>query len=404
LLHYLVRAIEDGRSEDVQLVPVSISYEYMQEVRAIADEHGGEAKRREGFMWFLEYIRDQRRHVGTARVVFGDPFSLRRALEEAGDGPAQLEKVAFAVAEGINRATPVTESALITYALLGARERALTLDEVRRVTGPLLDYCERREIPGPIDELRIPGRVREALDALVEAGVAETYEQGPEPVWRVARGGHLRAAFFRNGAVHWFVSRAIVELSLLGQGEAELDEAALDEGFNNALALRDLLKFEFFFLPRRQFLEELRLELSIIAPDGFEGKSAKAILDPAPMLLADRVLRSLIEAQLVVAQLLADRDPGRSFDKDAFLSECQALGRHLLLRGQIASPDSVSRELYSAALKLADNRDLCGTGGDELADGRRAWLEEVRELHERLAQIAALDDTKLEGVLDVRPR
>lgn len=41
LLHYLVRAIEDGRAEDVQLVPVSITYEYMQEVAAIAAEHGG---------------------------------------------------------------------------------------------------------------------------------------------------------------------------------------------------------------------------------------------------------------------------------------------------------------------------------------------------------------------------
>jgi glycerol-3-phosphate O-acyltransferase len=404
LLHYLVRAIEDGRSEDVQLVPVSISYEYMQEVGAIAEEHGGRAKRREGFMWLLEYIRAQRRHVGAARVVFGEPFSLRAALTDAGEGPAQLEKVAFAVAEGINRATPVTASSLVTYALLGARERALTLDEVCRVTGPLLQYAQRRAIPGPVVELHSPQRVREALDALVEAGVAETDDGGPEQVWRVIHGGHHEAAFFRNGAVHWFVSRAILELALLPRGGGELDEPALEAGFSDALALRDLLKFEFFFLPKARFLEELTLELSIIAPDGYEGRSAAAILDAAPMLLADRVLRSFIEAQLVVAQLLATSDPGRPFDLDSFLSKCLALGRHLLLRGRIASPDSVSRELYSGAVKLAANRGLCDPGDEELSRRRHAWLEEVQELSDRLTQLAALDSTKLEGVLDVRPR
>jgi glycerol-3-phosphate O-acyltransferase len=404
LLHYLVRAIEDGRADDVQLVPVSITYEYMQEVGAIAAEHGGRAKRREGFMWFLEYVRAQRRHVGTARVRFGDPLSLREALSDAGEGPARLEKVAFAVADGINRATPVTASSLVTYALLGARERALTGGEVCRVTGPLLDYAERREIPGPVVELHRPERVREALDALVAAGVAEVYDGGPEPVWRVAQGGHHAAAFFRNGAIHWFVSRAIVELALLARGESELDEAALEAALKDALAVRDLIKFEFFFAPKDRFLEQLRLELSIMAPDGVEGSSADAILGAAPTLLADRVLRSLIEAQLVVARLLGGFDPASPFDRDPFLTEALDLGRHLLLRGRIASPDSVSRELYAGAVKLAANRGLLGTGGEELRRSRRAWLDELERLADLLAVIAELDAAKLEGVLDAGAR
>jgi glycerol-3-phosphate O-acyltransferase len=404
LLHYLVRAIEDRRAEDVQLVPVSITYEYMQEVGAIAAEHGGGAKRREGFRWFLDYIRAQRRHVGTARVVFGEPQSLRDALRDAGEGPARLEKVAFAVADGINRATPVTASSLVTYALLGARDRALTLDEVCRVTNPLLDYAQRREIPGPVSELHSPPRVRDALDALVEAGVAETYDGGPEPVWRVAPGGHHAAAFFRNGAIHWLVARAIVELVLLARGDAALDPPALEAGLEDALALRDLLKFEFFFAPKARFLEELQVELSIIAPDGYRGRPASAILDDAPMLLADRVLRSLVEAQLVAAELLARTDVRRAVVPETLLADCLGLGRHLLLRGRIASPDAVSRELYSGALKLAANRLLLSGDEEDLSGRRRAWRAELRDLCHQLGAIAALDDEKLEGVLNVGTR
>jgi glycerol-3-phosphate O-acyltransferase len=293
---------------------------------------------------------------------------------------------------------------LVTYALLGARERALTASEICRVTDPLLDYAERRAIRGPVLELHDPRRVRAALDALVDAGVAEVCDDGPEPVWRVARGVHHAAAFFRNGAIHWFVSRAIIEVSLLARGEATLDADARAACFEEALALRDLLKFEFFFLPTERFLEDLELELGIIAPDGVEGRSAGAILEAAPMLLADRVLRSLVEAQLVAAQVLASGDHDRRFDREVFLEQCLGVGRHLLLRGRIASPDSVSRELYAGALKLAANRELCDSRDPEVSMRRHAWVDQLQLLSIRLASIAALDDAKLEGVLDVDGR
>ena len=55
LLHYLVRALEDGRAEDVTLVPVSITYEQLQEVGAMAAEQGGGAKSAEGLGWLAGY-------------------------------------------------------------------------------------------------------------------------------------------------------------------------------------------------------------------------------------------------------------------------------------------------------------------------------------------------------------
>jgi glycerol-3-phosphate O-acyltransferase len=165
--------------------------------------------------------------------------------------------------------------------------------------------------------------------------------------------------------------------------------------------LRDLLKFEFFFLPKERFLDDLERELEIIAPRGLEGRSARAILDAAPMLLADRVLRSSIEAQLVVAQLLARKESRGPVHRDAFLAECLGLGRHLLLRGRISSPDSVSRELYAGALKLAENRGLSDPDGVDVMARRRAWLQQLQWLGGRLDAIAELDDCKLEGVLDV---
>ena len=45
---------------------------------------------------------------------------------------------------GINRVTPVVATALVTLALLGVRDRALTLGQVQRVLEPVRAYLESR--------------------------------------------------------------------------------------------------------------------------------------------------------------------------------------------------------------------------------------------------------------------
>ena len=111
LLRYLVDAAAqlepDSPGRDPLLVPVSLHYDQLHEVGALAAEQGGAGKKAEGLGWLAGYMRDQQRRIGSARVRFGEPLALRAALDEAGEGRSQLEKVAFRIAVGINRATPV---------------------------------------------------------------------------------------------------------------------------------------------------------------------------------------------------------------------------------------------------------------------------------------------------------
>src|SRR5207247_7555586 len=117
--------------------------------------------------WLADYMRAQRRNVGVAKVRFGEPLSLRDTLADAGE-ENRLGKVAFAVSVAINRATPVSATSLVTLALLGVRDRALTCDEVRAVVAPLLDDVERRGLPGSgLEQLRRPVAINRVLDQLV---------------------------------------------------------------------------------------------------------------------------------------------------------------------------------------------------------------------------------------------
>jgi glycerol-3-phosphate O-acyltransferase len=403
LLSYLARALDDGRAPDVQLVPTSIVYDRLYELDAMAAEQGGAGKSAEGLGWLARYVRGQHRNHGTARVRFGEPFSLADALAEAGDGTARLEKVAFTICDGINRATPATPTALVTFALLGTGGRALTLDQIRVSTEPLLDHLDRLGRPGPRGDLTGDG-IERTLERLVTGEVVERYDGGDETVWSIREGRHRVAAFYRNGAIHHFVDRAIVELALLAASRAPAGSDPVDAAWQDAVALRDLLKFEFFFPPKRRFSDDIAAETTLVDPDWRDRVSdqdaAAALLERTRFLVAPRTLRSFVDAQWVVATKLVALGSTRVTDAKAVAQECLGLGRQMLRQGRVVLNDSVSLEIYTSALDLADNRGLLDAGsGTDTAAGRAAFRDEIADVRDRLVELARIEDRLTEELL-----
>jgi glycerol-3-phosphate O-acyltransferase len=379
LLRYLVEAIESGRAEDVCLVPVSITYDQLKEVQALAEEDRGALKKSEGLGWLARYVRAQQRRTGTVYVRFGEPLTVSERL-----GATQrlaMEKMAFEVCVRINRATPVVATSLVTLALLGVRDRALTLEEVRCALAPLLDYVEARTLPvgEGVGALRRSAGVQHTLSSLVREGVVHAHASGTEAVFAIHPGQHHVAAFYRNSASHWLVNRAIAELSLLGPDPIE-----------EALTLRALLEHEFFFAEKATFRDEIAAELALIDPRWAE-REGRDVLAEAPLLVADRVLGAFLDAYLVVAERLAEREPRLAVDHDALLDECAAVGEQLVLQRQLRYPESVSRELFRTALRVAAQRDLVDPGREELTERRRAFAEEVAAVVSRVAVVAELE-------------
>ncbi len=401
LLSYVAEAVEHDRVDDVYLVPVSIAYDQLREVAAMAAEQSGGTKRGEGLTWLASYARHQLTRVGNVQVRFAEPIALRPQLPPEGQaaGPAErrlaLQKVAFEVAVRINRATPVLATALVTLALLGVRDRALTLAQVSQVLEPVLDYVEARKLPGSgLELLRRPAGVRGVLRALARENVVTEYAGGVEPVYSIERGQHLVAAFYRNSAIHHFVNRAIAELTLLRPSRPDWGE--------EADRLRDLLKFEFFFPERETFRAELVDELRLIDPD-WEHRDGAELLASSGFLTAHRVLRTFLDAQLVVAEQLAARDPRAPVVEKEFLSECAGVGQQLLLQGRLHGPESLSRELFASALKLAANHDLLDPGREELRERRAAFASELRDAVGRVAEIDEIDARRRREAAGVQP-
>jgi glycerol-3-phosphate O-acyltransferase len=339
-----------------------------------AEARGGE-KPKENVGFLMRFSRAQQQRFGRAHLSFGEPVSLRASLAPAED-PLAVAKLAFEVSHRINRATPITSTSLVALALLGVDDRALTLGEVRSVLDPLLAFVAERDVPTTGEPLHTDGGVRRTLDALARNDVVTRFEGGTEPVFSIGPDQHLVAAFYRNGAAHFFVTRGIAEMVLAAARE---QTSPPDQGWmeDEALRLRDLLKFEFFFAEKDEFLEDLRTELRLLGDDW----------RAAPVLVAHRVLRSFLEAYLVVADRLAARDPRTAVDEEPFVAECEGVARQYRLQQRIGSGDSISRELFRSALQLAENRDLVDPGRDELIAGRKAFAAELDEAVRRVHRV-----------------
>ncbi|HWE34564.1 MAG TPA: glycerol-3-phosphate 1-O-acyltransferase [Solirubrobacteraceae bacterium] len=402
LLNYLVEAFKDGAAQEVMLIPTSIVYDQLYEVGAMAAEEHGAQKTPESLGWLVGYARAQGRGFGKVRIRFGEPLPLGEALAEIGESEHEVERLAFEVCHRINAATPITETALVALALLGVDDRALTLAQVTTTLAPLLEYVRTRRLPttGGLDLTTEQG-LRQALDALGRHGVVRRFDGGIEPVWSIAAERHLEAAFYRNSIVHLLVNRAIAELVLVHVDEQPTDDP-VSTGWEEALRIRDVLKFEFFFASKRDFDVELREELALVDPDwstrNADPGAAWAGLERAGVLLAPRALASFLEAYLVVAEGLVALSPTAPIDEPRFLAECLGVGHQYRLQGKLATTESISRELFATALKLARNRGLVEPAQDgvhALVREREAFRDEIGTLLRRIARLRELELARL---------
>ncbi len=408
ILSYLLDAFDGSDVDDLLFVPVSIIYDQQHEVGLIAEEESGGVKPPESVRWMVDYARAQGNRRGTAHVRFAEPVSLRdvlataRAAAHTDDVRQAVPRVAFEVSHRINQVTPITASALVTLTLLDNDDRAMTEAQMRRSLLPVVEYIRDRDLPvssrldlSKIDVLttRAPSEGRRALDTLVREGVVREYTGGLEPVYSIPSDRQLEAAFYRNTLSHFFVTRSIAELALVKAAEDQAPDLPASM-WHEALRLRDLLKYEFFFSTKRDFDAEVRQEAALAYPGWREARLTTDQVLPAlrasRFLLAHRIVAPFLEAYWVLAARLAETDPSAAVDRAALVAESIGVGRQLVLQRVLHSPESVSKDLFNNALLLADNRGLLDPTEPDVQERRRQFAAELADTVRRVEVLRAL--------------
>jgi len=395
LMNYVVESILRTKVHNLRFVPVSISYDQITEVDDYVIEQRGQDKKPEGAGWLLRFLNGK----GSENKIYmriGEPLQATDLMpaeklnESLPDDEKKklVQQIGLKAANRLNEATPINLTALLTLILLANGPRARTLEGMTKTVQGWMELVERRNIPvvGSSSSMGTAEEVTKTLIALEEHGVVTHHDSVLGAVYRIDSGQYHKAAYYRNTVVHFFVTDAIIELSLLHAMDQVDSELAF---WREALALRDLLKFEFYFPTREDFLKEVREKLAERDPKWqellLEGDAkARSLLGPSMPLVAQGVLRSFIDAYQVLGDTLVQRGTASVTDKKEFLRHCLEVGTQAQLLQRIFSEESLSLPLYDTVYKLAGHLNLLTDENENLIDDRIAFADQVRSVNRRL--------------------
>jgi len=409
ILSYVIDAFAEHPQNDVHIIPTSVIYDQQHEVSAISAEEAGGTKKAESLSWLYNFARSQSRRMGKAYLRFGEPLSLGESLQLTEDAEGNLRprlavpKVAFETANRINAVTPVTPSAMLTFAVLDNGDRAITVDEGRAVLQPLIEYIQARKLPMTqnvvLDDY---GPLRDTLRNLVQEGVVTQFDGPTERVFYVSLDHQHEAAFYRNTVIHFFLNRAIAELAIIQAAEDGAEDVKT-AAWHNAVRIKDLLKFEFFFPATRDFAGEMAAEYDLMYPGWQDDQfTPEVVLEEArqmKLVLAHRVIGPFLEAYSVLADELAAAGDA-PVEQKSLVETCLKLAKQKWLQKTLHSPESISKDYFVNAFQLAKNYKLVD-GRPGVGEEREALADELRTMVRRIDDLRHIAQASGQPVLIV---
>jgi 1-acyl-sn-glycerol-3-phosphate acyltransferase len=224
LLSFATELVSQGKVPDIEIVPVSISYERVLEAESFPCELLGEPKLRETLARMLKAASVLRTHYGRASVVFGTPISIKSSLER------EEVNLGLHITNELNKNLVVKITHLVATALLFC-PKGQSLAKLVRCVDCLRDALGRRncllDVPhiGTCAEL-----VRKCLNTHFKDLVFSQKDADENVELKPGNHPHLMLAYYRNHLVGMIgieagLSACIIALSKGGKlpvGESDL--------------------------------------------------------------------------------------------------------------------------------------------------------------------------------------
>ncbi len=354
-------AFGEGVSEDLQLVPISITYEKIVEESSYTKELGGGRKEKEGFVGLLKTRRFLKKKYGRVYLQFAPPLSIRDYLQEKQSDLAgmdavrrrgMVEDIALRVSYAINEVTTVTPSALAATVLLNHPKRGIALSELRQRASFLLHLLQELGARRSLVLKNLSWAVEEALQGFVGDKIVQRWDDAPDgPIYTLDDNKRIILDYYKNNILHFFLPFALAANVFRLYRTDRLPESRFLAGLG---VFVELFSCEFLF-PR----EDPVGSFWKIARQHFAGKRGYLdtedpeeirVREPLPLEYLARLLTNYFECYYIFVTA-AERILGsEECEEKEFFNQVLRWGDGLYRRGDISRRESRSSPVFRNAL------------------------------------------------------
>ncbi len=359
-------AFAAGVSEDLQLVPISITYEKIVEESSYTKELGGGHKEKEGFRGLLRTRRVLKKKYGRVYLQFAPPLSVRdylkaKQIDLAGmDGLRRrglVEDLALRVSYAINEVTTVTPSALAATVLLNHAKRGIALSELTKRASFLLRLLEDVGARKSLVLENLPWAMDEALQGFAGDKLVQRWDDPGGPIFTLDDNKRIVLDYYKNNILHFFLPFALAGSVFRLHRTDRLPEQRFLAGLGLFI---ELFSHEFLFpredpvgsewkVVRRHLVAERRY-LDMDEEGGIR------LREPGPVGYLAALLTNYFESYYIFLTG-AERILGSGeCDEKEFFKQILRWGDGLYRRGDVSRRESRSSPVFRSALACMVSR------------------------------------------------
>ncbi len=354
-----IDAFAQGVSEDLHLVPLSITYEKVVEEASYTKELGGDKKKKEGFWELLKTPRFLKKKYGRVYIQFAPPLSVREYLQakqidltglDATRRGGIVEDLAGRACFAIDEVTTVTPSALAATVLLNHHKRGIPLSDLTKRASYLLHLLQDSGARRSLSLQNLPWAIEEVLNMFVGDKIIQQWDEPEGPLYTLDDAKRIHLDYYKNNILHFFLPFSLVASVFQLHRTDNLSETRILDGLRYFM---DLFAREFIFPPEdsvRSFWRIVRYHF--VVKRGYlsiDEQGEIRIQDPSPIEYFAGFIRNYFESYYVffcaVEQIL---DAGDCEEKE-FFSKMLDLGDSLYRRGDLSCSESRSTFIFRNA-------------------------------------------------------
>jgi len=369
LLAILIQAVEDGFCDDLVFVPTSLCYDRIPEEESYLKEITGGVKVDENLGQLFRARRFLKKSYGRVYVQFAEPLSLRHYLERQHmdisalaprERHAMYRDFAYRLINSINQASLVTPHALVASALLTTSNLGISMPEFQEICKTFYDYLLARDIRVSKTlknyQVVIDDTLRDLEKGKLIGKLKDEDDDLEEEVFSLEDDKRLTLEYYKNNIIHFLLPAAFVSTSVLAQQTFRFSRRQLLE---DVAFMKKFFKFEFVY---DNELSNEEMVAGVLAT--FESMGLMVVLEQGsadqPYVLTHKglraaysfhnLLRNYFEGYWLVLRAFRYLHKKSYTEKD-FIKKILALGQKVLKLELIERPESLSKIMFSSALK-----------------------------------------------------